>query len=129
MSELLDVKFRICSFEGSRMQSDITTGFIKAIADHALAFAVLFVIVGLALSFFISRAEKFLIKSIRQRGAERASHKITPKIPERAGVVEAPECPQCGSKMVLRKARRGARADESFWGCSRYPACGGIRQC
>jgi len=29
--------------------------------------------------------------------------------------------------MVRRKARRGAHAGSSFWGCSRYPSCTGIR--
>jgi restriction system protein len=42
---------------------------------------------------------------------------------------EAPSCPQCGSKMVLRDAKRGAYAGQSFWGCSQYPRCSGIRQC
>jgi restriction system protein len=35
-------------------------------------------------------------------------------------------CPECGSDMVLRKARKGAHAGERFWGCSRYPRCRGI---
>jgi len=51
------------------------------------------------------------------------------KIPEHAGVIEAPACPQCGSKMVLREVKRGARAGQSFWGCSRYPGCRATRQC
>ena len=39
----------------------------------------------------------------------------------------APVCPQCGAQMVLRTAKRGARAGESFWGCSTYPRCNGTR--
>ncbi len=35
-------------------------------------------------------------------------------------------CPECGSDMVLRKARKGAHAGQLFWGCSRYPQCRGI---
>jgi restriction system protein len=38
-----------------------------------------------------------------------------------------PACPTCGASMVRRTARRGARAGNSFWGCSRYPACRGVR--
>lgn len=38
----------------------------------------------------------------------------------------APSCPKCGAPMVLRTARKGANAGNSFWGCSRYPACKGI---
>jgi len=37
----------------------------------------------------------------------------------------APVCPRCGAAMVVRK-RRTDRAE--FWGCSRFPACRGIRQ-
>jgi len=38
-----------------------------------------------------------------------------------------PLCPKCQSPMVLRTARKGANAGSQFWGCSRYPACRGIR--
>jgi restriction system protein len=38
-----------------------------------------------------------------------------------------PNCPQCGSLMVLRTAKRGTRAGERFWGCGHYPKCKGIR--
>lgn len=36
-------------------------------------------------------------------------------------------CPQCGAPMVLRTAKRGANAGNNFYGCTRYPACKGIR--
>ncbi len=62
------------------------------------------------------------------RGVQHSS-KIPPSVPEHAGVLEAPACPQCGSKMVLREARRGSRTGQSFWGCSRYPGCRGTRDC
>ncbi len=39
----------------------------------------------------------------------------------------APSCPQCGSAMVRRTARKGANAGSEFWGCSRFPACKGVR--
>lgn len=38
-----------------------------------------------------------------------------------------PTCPDCGSQMVSRFARRGRNAGGTFWGCSRYPACLGKR--
>lgn len=40
----------------------------------------------------------------------------------------APVCPTCGSPMALRTAKRGANSGREFWGCSRYPACKGVRQ-
>lgn len=38
-----------------------------------------------------------------------------------------PSCPQCGSSMVRRTARRGRNTGNHFWGCSRYPRCRGTR--
>jgi restriction system protein len=39
----------------------------------------------------------------------------------------APACPKCGSTMVTRTAKRGAKAGSSFWGCPKYPGCTGTR--
>lgn len=39
-----------------------------------------------------------------------------------------PACPQCGSGMVMRTARKGANAGGAFWGCSNFPSCRGVRQ-
>lgn len=38
-----------------------------------------------------------------------------------------PACPKCNSPMQLRTARAGKGKGESFWGCTRYPACRGTR--
>ena len=38
-----------------------------------------------------------------------------------------PSCPQCGSAMTRRTARKGPNAGKDFWGCSRSPACKGVR--
>lgn len=38
----------------------------------------------------------------------------------------SPRCPKCGSEMILRTAKRGDNQGGKFWGCSRYPKCGGI---
>lgn len=63
------------------------------------------------------------------RGVQTSGKIASRRVPENAGVIEAPACPQCGSQMVLREARRGAHAGQAFWGCSRYPGCRGIRDC
>ncbi|MDF1486555.1 hypothetical protein PY257_15435 [Ramlibacter sp. H39-3-26] len=40
----------------------------------------------------------------------------------------AMRCPRCTKPMVLRVARRGASAGQSFWGCSAFSdGCRGIR--
>jgi len=38
-------------------------------------------------------------------------------------------CPKCGSALVVRTARKGANAGESFLGCSCYPKCRYTRAC
>lgn len=38
-----------------------------------------------------------------------------------------PSCPKCGSPMVQRVAQKGTQAGNRFWGCTRFPACRGIR--
>ena len=37
-------------------------------------------------------------------------------------------CPTCKAPMVKRTAKRGANAGNTFWGCSAYPTCRGVRQ-
>lgn len=36
---------------------------------------------------------------------------------------EERRCPECGGSMLLRTARRGAKAGKQFWGCSSFPRC------
>lgn len=47
-----------------------------------------------------------------------------------ANIMEGPtqqntslRCPRCGGTLVLRTARKGANAGNSFYGCSNYPRC------
>lgn len=46
---------------------------------------------------------------------------------EKRETAAALACPACGGTMVQRTARRGANCGARFWGCARYPACGGTR--
>ncbi|MGC8102651.1 restriction endonuclease [Metapseudomonas otitidis] len=39
-----------------------------------------------------------------------------------------PFCPICSALMVARTAKRGVNLGSKFWGCSKYPACRGVRQ-
>ena len=36
---------------------------------------------------------------------------------------QSPVCPRCGSKLILRTAKKGANAGRQFYGCSRFPSC------
>ena len=49
------------------------------------------------------------------------------KSPRIQPVLNDTACPICQSPMVLRTARRGQNAGQSFWGCSRYPKCRATR--
>lgn len=51
--------------------------------------------------------------------------KFVPK-PVDASVVDAPNCPKCGTKMLLRWTKKGRKADAAFWGCRNFPVCEGI---
>lgn len=42
--------------------------------------------------------------------------------------VKEPFCPKCGSKMVLRTAKKGKYVGQKFWGCTKYPKCSAILQ-
>ena len=39
-----------------------------------------------------------------------------------------PDCPKCGSSMVMKTAKRGPNAGSQFWGCPNYPKCKGTRE-
>jgi ssDNA-binding Zn-finger/Zn-ribbon topoisomerase 1 len=44
---------------------------------------------------------------------------------EPTGAVD-PACPRCGSAMVKRVSKQGAKAGKAFWGCTSYPHCRGV---
>ncbi len=64
-----------------------------------------------------------LVRGVQQRGAGQATPPVVPQ-----PIAGTPTCPKCGAEMVLRTAKRGAHAGNSFWGCPNYPKCTGIRQ-
>lgn len=64
----------------------------------------------------------------------RASRSTPPPMPAPSttaaepAATASPSCPFCSRHMVLREARRGAKAGKSFWGCSGFSAgCRGTR--
>src|SRR5690242_14695825 len=60
-----------------------------------------------------------------RRDAEKSkSHHIDSN---EADTADGPPCPSCNGAMILRKARRGSRAGQEFWGCSLFPKCRGTR--
>ena len=68
-----------------------------------------------------------LVRSVQTK--ERQAFNPPPvAAPERVSIPFAtPKCPQCGTDMVERTARRGDNAGQKFWGCRKYPQCKGTR--
>ena len=50
------------------------------------------------------------------------------RVEARAKQEDAPLCPDCGEPMTRRQAKSGRNAGKSFWGCTGYPACRGVRE-
>jgi restriction system protein len=50
--------------------------------------------------------------------------KLPKSMPDESQVV----CPVCNSAMIKRIAKRGPNPGGRFWGCSKFPACKGVRQ-
>lgn len=66
-----------------------------------------------------------LIKQVKQSQATKRPSTAEP-VPVREPLAALPTCPQCGSPMVKRTARKGGNAGSEFWGCSKFPACRGV---
>jgi len=100
--------------------------FIRALEAEAVP--PLFVaILGITLlGFLFKRLEHAIVRLVRSaRGGRQMEKVITNRTVVSAGVVR--HCPICHSQMVKRKARRGSRAGQEFWGCPNYPDCRGTR--
>ncbi|MEF8711475.1 MAG: restriction endonuclease [Candidatus Accumulibacter propinquus] len=41
--------------------------------------------------------------------------------------VPEPTCPRCGGPMMQRIAKQGSKTGSSFWGCTAFPKCRGIK--
>jgi hypothetical protein len=64
----------------------------------------------------------------RGRRSDATSRKVQTLNPVKPNSLnQTPACPVCASAMVLRGAKRGSNAGNSFWGCSQFPRCKGSR--
>lgn len=86
--------------------------------------------VGLLLVFIATPFAWLLYPSWRRSRKSPRSESIAPA-PEQTSTHEIQDdhdlCPNCGSRMVQRVAKRGRHAGKPFYGCSTYPRCSGIR--
>jgi Topoisomerase DNA binding C4 zinc finger len=99
--------------------------FIHALEAEAVP-PVFVAILGAALLVLLfKRLEHVLVRAIRSaRGGRQMEKVATNRNVVSAGVRH---CPICHSQMIKRKARRGSRAGQEFWGCPNYPDCRGTR--
>lgn len=65
-----------------------------------------------------------LMEYVRMADTTVPSTTKSPMHPAQA-VPSTPICPQCGSNMVLRTAKKGSNIGTQFWGCATYPKCKG----
>jgi hypothetical protein len=74
-----------------------------------------------------SYAQDELERFLREKAGLRTTIAVRPEpaAPSVNTQLSEPACPQCGSPMVLRTARRGGNVGNQFWGCSKYPTCKG----
>jgi len=61
-----------------------------------------------------------------QLAAARLAYRAKKRLDQSDPTDQIPNCPQCGRPMVLRTAKSGKSAGNSFWGCSDYPNCKGV---
>jgi restriction system protein len=69
-----------------------------------------------------------MIRSVQDGSFSKPPATETAKRPAVVIQATSSSCPVCGSAMRKRMAKQGPHAGQEFWGCSRYPACKGIRQ-
>lgn len=91
---------------------------------------------------FVLAAVLNIAQRLKARSAKKAEASGVPPVafqppqprqrPFAEPVTQAPvadlTCPLCHSPMVVRVAKRGGKAGNSFFGCSRFPDCRGTRQ-
>jgi len=63
------------------------------------------------------------IQSDRLEPSRQTHRQHVERLKARGDLTAEMECPACGSRMVLRTAKRGPAAGKQFWGCSAYPKC------
>jgi hypothetical protein len=100
--------------------------FVNALETKAVPTLVLVTLAAGLLGFLFKWLENKLVRAVRSARATKES-KIGAANPATGLADVTPHCLICNSQMVKRKARRGSRAGQEFWGCLNYPQCRGTR--
>jgi len=73
----------------------------------------------------IEEIESARLKSSIKTNILHAQH-VREIVTEKSAQAQSPAikaCPECGSNMVLRNAKKGSDIGNQFWGCSAFPKC------
>jgi len=114
--------FGVMAAQGATGGFVVTSGVFTADAQEFAKGRNIDLIDGAALKIMIDRARATRSATAAPEG------KMTSPAPTSTSTQSAtPACPRCGATMVKRLAKQGSNAGGSFWGCSGYPACRGVR--
>lgn len=73
-------------------------------------------------------AKKLHIQNINTKYGEKVEPVLSKDINESIKQEVDLICPSCGSKLILRTAKKGANIGKSFYGCTNFPKCRYTRQ-
>lgn len=114
--------FGVMAAQGATGGFVVTSGIFTADAQSFARGRNIELIDGSELTLMIDRAK--LARSIRKQAEIPPSCSL---VAEPDVIATSPSCPICGGAMVKRTARHGANAGGTFWGCSAFPKCRGVR--
>lgn len=77
-----------------------------------------------SLKEMISNGQKYLDMNVKERpDYSKKYEELLREVSSAAETGDAMICPECGSKLVLRTAKKGNNVGNQFYGCSAYPKC------
>lgn len=114
--------FGVMAAQGATGGFVVTSGVFTADAQEFAKGRNIDLIDGAALKVMIDRA-----RAARSAATTPEGKVVPPASTSTSTQSATPACPRCGATMVKRVAKQGSNAGGSFWGCSGYPACRGVR--
>jgi restriction system protein len=109
----------VIAAEGADDGYVVTSGVFTLEAHRFASSCKVALIDGAALRALIQELDSGNIPRSAQSGA--ASSALAPAL------ATDPLCPNCGSTMIVRVAKRGPNTGNAFWGCPKFPTCRGTK--
>lgn len=114
--------FGVMAAQGATGGFVVTSGIFTADAQSFAKGRNIELIDGSELTRMIDSAK--MVRSIR---AQTEAPPVPAFVAKPGITATSPSCPNCGGVMVKRTAKQGANAGGTFWGCSAFPKCRGVR--